>query len=185
MGRVAVFSLVLILAVPAAWPATLSTVTMADEVTVGDAKLVLNGQGLRKKLWVEVYVAGLYMPQKTSDAAAAAEIDGTKRIVMHFLTNKAKKKKMDAAWDEGFEGNSPEIYDELKARVATFKDFFGDMKVGDVIELTLVPGVGTSASLNGTEKGVIEGDDFAEALLKVWLGASPPSEDLKNGLLGL
>jgi len=33
-------------------------------------------------------------------------------------------------------------------------------------------------------KGTIEGDDFATALLRVWLGAKPPTEDLKEGMLG-
>lgn len=38
--------------------------------------------------------------------------------------------------------------------------------------------------LNGELKGTIEGDDFVTALLRVWLGAKPPTEDLKNGMLG-
>jgi len=37
--------------------------------------------------------------------------------------------------------------------------------------------------LNGELKGTIEGDDFATALLCVWLGAKPPTEDLKKGML--
>ncbi len=103
---------------------------------------------------------------------------------MHFLTDKANKKKMDAAWVEGFEANSPSTYGALTDRVQTFADLFPDMKVGDVIELTMVPGGGTSATLNGEAKGVIDGDDFAEALLKVWLGDHPPSDELKTGMLG-
>jgi len=38
-------------------------------------------------------------------------------------------------------------------------------------------------TLNGEEKGTIEGDDFGAALLRVWLGPKPPTEELKNGLL--
>lgn len=34
--------------------------------------------------------------------------------------------------------------------------------------------------LNGELKGTIEGDDFAAALLRVWLGIKPPTEDLKK-----
>jgi hypothetical protein len=30
----------------------------------------------------------------------------------------------------------------------------------------------------------IEGKDFSDALFLVWLGAKPPTEDLKKGLLG-
>ncbi len=171
-------------ALSVAWSAELAGVKMDDQVTVGGEALVLNGMGLRKKLWVEVYVAGLYLRSSTSDAAVAVASDGPKRVVMHFLTNKATKKKMDAAWFEGFEANSPDTYGDLEARVRQFADLFGDMKVGDVVVLTMVPGKGTSVTYNGADKGTIDGDDFSTALLEVWLGEHPPTDDLKTGMLG-
>jgi hypothetical protein len=184
MRHLSAILLVCVLLVPSVWAAELADVEMPDEVTVGDAALQLNGMGLRKKMWVKVYVAGLYLPSKTSDADAAVEMEGPKKVVMHFLTNKATKKKMDAAWFEGFEANSPDAYGALEARVKTFADLFGDMKTGDVIELTIVPETGTIAVYNGEEKGVIEGDDFGSALLGVWLGDQPPTDELKAGMLG-
>ena len=184
MRRLAAFVLVCALAVPTVWAGEVAEVTMADDVTVGDTSLVLVGMGLRKKLWVKVYVAGLYLESPTTSGPEAIEMAGTKRVVMHFLTNKANKKKMDAAWFEGFEANSPSTYDALKERVQTFADFFPDLKVDDVVELTRVPGAGTTVMLNGEKKGVVDGDDFAEALLKVWLGDHPPAEELKTGMLG-
>jgi hypothetical protein len=51
--------------------------------------------------------------------------------------------------------------------VKKFAELLGDMKVGDVIELDMVPGGGTAVLLNGEEMGVIDGNDFATALLKV------------------
>jgi hypothetical protein len=169
---------------PGVSAAELEGVTLADSVEVDGTQLVLNGVGLRKKLWVEVYVAGLYLPAKTTDAGAAMESAGPKKVVMHFLTDKATKSKMDDAWREGFEANTPGSGATLGSEIARFVDFFGDMKEGDVIELTMVPGSGTTATLNGTEVGVISRDDFAPALLSVWLGPAPPTEDLKHGLLG-
>ncbi len=184
MRRLAVFFVVCALVSPVVWAGEVAGVTMADEVAVGDTTLVLNGMGLRKKLWVKVYVAGLYLENGANKADEAVAMTGTKRVVMHFLTDKAKKKKMDAAWLEGFEANSPSNFDALRERVKSFSDLFGDMKVGDVIELTVVPGAGTNAVLNGEEKGVIDGDDFGEALLRVWFGDHPPSDQLKAGMLG-
>ena len=35
--------------------------------TAGGKQLVLNGVGLREKLWIDVYVAGLYLENKTAD----------------------------------------------------------------------------------------------------------------------
>jgi hypothetical protein len=39
-------------------------------------------------------------------------------------------------------------------------------------------------TLNSEDKEIIEGDDFGAALLRVWLGPKPPTEELKNRLLG-
>ena len=184
MHRFVVVLALCALAVPTVWSGELAGVTLPDQVTVGDDTLVLNGMGLRKKLWVKVYVAGLYLEKATTDAAAAVEQPGAKRVVMHFQTDKATKKKMDAAWIEGFEANAAEGFRQLEDRVNEFIGFFGDMKDGDVIEITMVPGAGTTAKLNGEVRGVVDGDDFAVALLKVWLGDHPPSDELKSGLLG-
>lgn len=184
MRRMVALLVMCFLVVPAAWSGELAEVKMADEITVGDATLQLNGMGLRKKMWVKVYVAGLYLESQAKDAAPAVSATGPKRVVMHFLTNKANKKKMDAAWVEGFEANSPSNYASMADRVKKFTDLFGNMKVGDVIELTMVPGGGTTATVNGERVGVIDGDDFAAGLLKVWLGDFPPSDQLKAGMLG-
>ena len=185
MRRLAVLLLSCALAVPVTWGGELAGVTMADQVTVGGTSLELNGMGLRKKLWVEVYVAGLYVGSSSHDVAEIIDSSGPKRVEMHFLTDRATKKKMDAAWFEGFEANSPSAYTSLAERVKKFADFFGDMKDGDVVEIDLVPGSGTAVTINGDSKGTIEGDDFATALLMVWLGDHPPTDDLKTGLLGL
>lgn len=174
----------ILLVVTTAGAAELAGVSLPDQVTVGGKTLVLNGIGLRKKMVIKVYAAGLYLEERSADPAVILGSSSTKRVVMHFLTNMATKSKMDEAWREGFEANSPDTYPALADRVTTFMGFFGDMKDGDEIVLTVVPGAGTTAALNGQDKGTIAGDDFGAGLLKVWLGDHPPSGDLKAGLLG-
>ena len=174
----------LLIIVPLALAGELAGVNFADQVTVGDTELTLNGIGLRKKAVFKVYVAGLYAEEKSQDPKAIMTSDGSKKVVMHFLTGKATKKKMDAAWQEGFEANSPGQYASLSEQVTEFADFFGDMEDGDRIELTIVPETGTTATLNGKVVGTIEDDGFGRALLAVWLGDHPPSDGLKDGMLG-
>jgi hypothetical protein len=177
-------TLVMVVAAPMIWAGELAGVTMDDQVTISGKSLQLNGMGLRKKLWVKVYVAGLYLESKSDNAKQIVSSEQIKMVTMHFLTDRATKAKMDAAWREGFEANSPGAHAALKSRVETFIGFFGDMKEGDQIKMEMVPDEGTTVTLNGQEKGKIEGDDFAEALLLVWLGSAPPTEDLKEGMLG-
>ncbi|HSL16905.1 MAG TPA: chalcone isomerase family protein [Methylomirabilota bacterium] len=105
-------------------------------------------------------------------------------MVVHFLTDRATKKKMDEEWLVGFEANPPQVWPKIEDSVTKFVGFFGDMKDGDVVEIDIVPGAGASVAVNGDPMGVIEGDDFGSALLAVWLGDHPPSDDLKVGLLG-
>ncbi len=183
MKRVLILMLLLGLMAPVAWTKSLVGVTMDDTVMVDGHSLKLNGMGVRKKLWIKVYVGGLYLEHPTTNAVQAAESKEVKKMVMRFKTNKATKSKMDGGWDEGFEENYAH-FDAIKDRVEKFKSFFGDMKDGDVVEMTLIPGKGTTVVINGTTKGTIDGDDFQEALVKVWVGPEPPTEDLKKGVLG-
>jgi hypothetical protein len=45
-------------------------VTLPDTEQVGATKLVLNGMGLRTEFMVKVYVAGLYLEQKSLGASS-------------------------------------------------------------------------------------------------------------------
>ena len=67
-----VTALVLALMSPVASAADKAGVHMADTLHVRDQDLLLNGLGLREAtiFKVDVYVAGLYVTQKTSDPAA-------------------------------------------------------------------------------------------------------------------
>jgi len=173
-----------LLMAPALWAGTLAGVTMADDVVVADTTLHLNGMGLRRKLGIKIYVAGLYIEEKTNNADEILSAPGPKRISMHYLTDKATDERMDAAWIKGFKTNSQDEYGILEDRVMTFIDSLGDMKVGDVVNCTMIPGQGTTVTLNGEEVGIIEGDNFQTALLRVGLGPKPPTGALKKGLLG-
>ena len=46
--------------------------------------LQLNGAGIRKKFFVKVYVAALYLPQPTRDAAALLQSPPPNRMLMHM-----------------------------------------------------------------------------------------------------
>jgi hypothetical protein len=59
-----------------------------------------------------------------------------------------------------------------------------DVKTGQRLTFTRLPGTGVQVDVNGVVKGTIPGDDFARALLTIWLGANPPNPEIKSGLLG-
>ena len=59
-----------------------------------------------------------------------------------------------------------------------------DFKSGQTLTFKRDPAVGVNVDINGKGGSTIEGADFASALLAIWLGAKPPNDDLKTGLLG-
>ena len=162
---------------------TLAGVTLPDTVQVDGRTLVLNGLGLRKKFGVKVYVAGLYLEQKSSDPSAILKADAPRRIVMHFVRSVSKHQMTDA-FSESFEDNAPDAKKIMKAEIDQFLNALEPLSDGDQIVLTYLPGTGTTLAINGKEKARIAAPAFAPVLFSVWLGPKPPNQDLKKGLLG-
>jgi len=162
--------------------ATHHGVDLADTATVSGKSVSLNGAGLRSVLFIKVYVIGFWTEKKvtSTDAALGA---GAWKVQLHMLRGLEAEKITDGI-QEGFTKNSASQLSALQARLDTFKTYFPKVAKGDVIELAWQPGKGTVTRVNGAEKGVIEGKDFADALLKVWLGGDPVQQDIKDGMLG-
>ncbi|MBN2332943.1 MAG: chalcone isomerase family protein [Deltaproteobacteria bacterium] len=174
-----------ILASSAVEAASLKGVTLADTIAVTGQELTLNGIGMRKKLIFNVYVTGLYLPKKTTDAAVAITTNAAKQIVMVFVHSKVAQEKIVAAWNDGFFNNSQEKLSLLQDRINQFNGFFNrDMVKGDRVELTYQPALGTTVTINGTKQGIIPGEDFMQALWSIWLGNNPADARLKEALLG-
>ena len=163
--------------------ASLAGVSLPDTVQVGSTTLVLNGLGLRKKFVVKVYVAGLYLQQKSSDADAIIKADAPKRIVMHFVHGVSKKQIADA-FEDSFNNNTPDATKTMKADIDRLLGALEPLKEGDQMVFTYVAGTGTTLAINGKDKLTIAGPAFAPVLFSVWLGPKPPNADLKKGLLG-
>jgi len=163
--------------------ATLAGVTLPDTQQVGNAQLVLNGLGLRTDFMVKVYVAGLYLQQKSSDPAAILKADAPNRIVMQFLHG-ASKNQMTNAFTDSFNDNTPDAVKTMKPDIDRFLAALEPVKSGDQIVFTYIPGTGTTMAINGKDKLTIAGAGFRPVLLAVWLGPKPPTANVKKGMLG-
>ncbi len=161
--------------------ATLADVTLPDTVTVGSRTLVLNGLGLRTKMFFKIYVGGLYLEKKSGDATAILQSDTTKRVVLQFVYGEVTRDQMVESFTDGFKTNAPGAD---RAQVDQFLGALETMKKGEQLVATYVPGAGTTLSIRGKDKLTIAGLPFAQALFSVWLGPKPPTSDLKSGMLG-
>ena len=163
-------------------------VKLESSTQVGNAALQLNGAGLRTRVFFKVYVAALYVPQKSADANNLLAQKGPRRIAITMLRNVDAESFADAL-NEGLRNNhSPAQLAGLKAQIdalnATLK-LVGEAKKGDLINFEFVPEVGTRVMVNGQPRGaVIAGEEFFTAVLRIWIGDKPVEASLKKGLLG-
>jgi len=163
----------------------LSGVSLPQVVNVNGKDLALNGSAIaRDRVVFEVYVIGLYLETKTSDALTAIKIDQTKRIVITMLRSVSRRMFVDAVEKRVTRNSTPEEMPGLRLRLDTLEEALPDLKKGDILDFTYLPGAGTLVRRQGQELA-IPGKDFAEALFSAWLGREPDSRALKRDLLGL
>jgi hypothetical protein len=176
-----------LLAACAVQAAEVSGVRVEDKTQVESRELVLNGAGLRKRLFFNVYVIGLYLAEKQKDPRAVLSAAGPKRASIHMLRDVGASEFTDALVD-GLRANTPEA--EMKAHEPRIKQLSGTMaalneaKKGMRIDLDWT-GAATQLVVNGKPAGKpIGGEDFYRALLRIWIGERPVQDDLKKALLG-
>ena len=58
-----------------------------------------------------------------------------------------------------------------------------DYEEGDEIIFDYIPSKGTIIIVKGVQKGIIQGEDFMQAIFAIYIGENPASEQLKKGLL--
>ena len=168
--------------------AELSGVFIDDEIKTSSGEtLLLNGIGLREKLWVDVYVGALYLPARSSDVAEILSRPGPWRVQLDFVYKEVDQKKLIKAWREGFEKNqTDETLQKLQPRIDQFYQYFDSSVVAkEQYAFDYLPPEGVKVSRNQKELGVIPGEDFKNALLEIWLGNHPADKKLKKGMLGL
>lgn len=176
-------------ALPLNTPAREVAGVMLDEsIVLGSppTPLVLNGAGVRTKYRFKIYVGALYLPERVTEVARALDMDGPKRVSLHFLYKEVGCEKLVEAWREGFVNNTTEQErSALGERLQVFDALFDTVYRDDVIRLDYLPGEGTQVWLNDRLQGTIPGADFHRALLKLWLGAHPADPSLQKAMLGL
>jgi hypothetical protein len=148
--------------------------------------LVLNGMGVRRATLfnVHVYVAGLYLEQRTQKVAEALQPAHAKRLELHFVRDVSRSEMLDAM-QKGLEKNAgPSSLPAARKHMQNFEKFLPDLRKGTVLSLAFGVGHGLEVRANAKLLGVESNDDFANLVFAIWLGEHPPDTKLKAGLLG-
>lgn len=175
-----------LLAVPGLHAAEVAGVRFDDSIRVGGSELVLNGAGLRSKLFIKLYVGALYAAQKSAQPAALIDSPAPRRMSLRLLRDIGADTLHGALEDGLANNNSPEELAAVRAATEQFAALmkgFGKLREGDGIALDFSAD-GVTVGVNGEARGKVAGGGFARALLKVWLGERPADPALKRALLG-
>ena len=143
--------------------------------TVSGTHLVLNGYGVRERLFLDVYGCALYAPRRTSSSDyLMAPTTPTAIRIRVDLTPPADP---PARWEETFRNAlTPALYAHLTS-------VYEGLAAGDVLLFTYAPERGTRAYLNNRHVFTVAGHGLMRGLLDQWLGPYPVSADLRRQLL--
>ena len=147
--------------------------------------LMLNGGGVREKLWIDVYIGGLYVETKSSNASDIINADKPMAVRLHIVSGMVNSDNMSKAVNEGFEKSTNKNTAPIKDKIDGFIKVFSEpIEVDDIFKIVYLPGEGVKIYKNDTYKSTVTGLDFKKALFGIWLGEYPISSSLKKGMLG-
>ena len=175
-------------ALPAAAAVDVNGYKFDDTTSVAGKELKLNGAGMRTKVIIKVYAAGLYLADKKTTMAEIAAMEGPRRVKLIMARDISSDSFGDAFMEGLKENTSVAERSTLAPQVNKFGQMFASvpsLKKGDVMQIDWIPGVGTQCELNGKKVGETVPDvAFYNALLRIWLGEHPADRTLKPALLG-
>ena len=166
--------------------ASISGYSLPDTFPVAGQALALNGIGLRTLtiLRVKVYVAGLYLAQKSRDARAILASPGPKVVLMQFL-HAASKADVEKQYREG-EAKNCGHGECAQSDQADFERLIAETPgaaVGDTLTYICTQR-GLRLLFNNKQVAEFANPSLANRILAGFIGPNPPSDDLKAHLLG-
>ena len=150
-------------------------------------KLILNGAGIRDKMWINLYVQALYLTTKSTDPQMILDADETIATRLHVTSSLVSKKKLIEAIEEGIVKSYKGDLNAIKDRMHTFMGFFETQieKEGYVDMVYSSNTKNTSVYINKKFIGSVPGKDFRKALFGIWLEENCVDKTLRKRLLGL
>lgn len=187
MKALVALGLGLALATPAPGTARdLAGVSIPEEVRIEPegTKLALQGAHVRTYFFRDVSLFALYTALPSRDFAALAASRSPKRVAVTILRSEFSAESFRDGWREQFAtALSPQVQQQLAPQIAEFTETFETLKRAEQIAFDFISS-GVRVSIRGQSKRVIHGEEFAVALLGVWLGPRSVDPALRRALLG-
>ncbi len=181
-----VIILLLVLAVSAPTSAKeIGGVTLPDSIKMAEHSLILNGAGLRSKVFFKIYAGGLYLEGASNDGSAIIKADKPMLVRLHFIYDGVSPEKLQTGWIDGFAKTTPDADAELQKGMKAFAALFAkEAKENDIYDIVWLPGTGLEVRYNDALLATLPGLALKQALFAIWLGDKPVDKNLRKGMLG-
>ena len=165
-----------------------SKVVFADELIVKENKktksVFLNGVGLKKFLFFNIFYGALYLENPTSDPDDIMDSSELKIITIHALRDVSEEQLADE-WDKEYERLCADRCEKLRKYHEQFLSYAREVKTHERISLIFFPDRLEFISNTGEKFLPIKSPEYGEIMLMSSIGPDPGDSNLKKGMLGL
>ena len=176
LRRAALFAGFLACAAPA-WSAQIAGVALPPTEIVQGMQLQLVGCSSREKLWLDLYAVSLYLPREMASVVRMTDDQVPKLVRLDVTYDGQVPNGLPSEWKQRRQGQVSQEFMQTLARQ------YNPLRGGDMVRVSYAPGNGTTLSVNGNTIATRPGSDLMNAMLKLWIGPTPVSQDIKSGLL--
>ena len=164
---------------------TFAGVSMPDTMTVDGNRLQLNGMGLRSFTMLQIhgYVAGLYLLAPAHHAEEILNQPGMKLLRVQFVRSAGVDRIRDELQQEHNKicaSGCPSINDSAFAQLL---NSVRAVKPDDIVTY-IFGSLGVKVLFNGELVTMIQNADFSRRMFDGMIGSHPPTEALRDGLIG-
>jgi hypothetical protein len=163
------------------------TISIPTKISPLGDNLELNGFALREVKSYKLYLASLYLAEKSTDSKVFLEQNKPIALRMHIISSLVQKSRWENTITQGFLNSTGGNITGLESRIERMKILVkSEYKDDDTFMFAYSPLKKTTfIYLNDTQIEAIEGEDFKKAFFGIYLGEKPWSQSLKDGMLGI
>lgn len=161
-------------------------VRFPGEKVVNGKTLKINGAAGYKVLrFIKIYARALYLERPTRDAQEAIESEQIKQSHIHYVTDRAKVKRIQESFIKDMEKtNPPELVKKHRADIEKHASWLDKDSTPGMLAITnYVPGKGLIVYYFGKMKGIIPDKEYARMYFRSFLGEKSDKKRRK-GYLG-
>lgn len=153
---------------------------------LSESDLDLYGVGVRKFLWMDMYVGAIFLSNEKERPKEIIESNENMGMRLHILSSLVSNKRIIKAIEDGFQKSTGGNLSKYQSRIDEMISFFeGEISPGDIIDMVYSKDNRTTqVFLNKHKLGEIDGLDFKRALFGVWLSNDPIDKSLKQQMIG-